>query len=67
MASGRGTARRRTRTAAVLACAAVAAVCVHAAPSQDEVLALPGWTGELPSRTWSGFLDVGAAVLSPRL
>lgn len=31
------------------------------APSADEVLQLPGWTGALPSRHFSGFLDVGSA------
>eukprot|EP01063_Lacrimia_lanifica_P035052 TRINITY_DN6599_c0_g2_i1.p1 TRINITY_DN6599_c0_g2~~TRINITY_DN6599_c0_g2_i1.p1 ORF type:complete len:460 (+),score=166.85 TRINITY_DN6599_c0_g2_i1:68-1447(+) len=38
--------------AARAACAAVAA---------DEVAALPGWVGPLPSRHYSGFLDVGEA------
>eukprot|EP00958_Prasinococcus_capsulatus_P002478 scaffold212_cov404-Prasinococcus_capsulatus_cf.AAC.4 len=30
-----------------------------AAPSEDLVTSLPGWDGDLPSRWWSGFLNVG--------
>jgi hypothetical protein len=38
------------------ACAALAA----SAPAADEVSALPGWSGKLVSRLWSGFLDGGS-------
>ena len=31
----------------------------EAAPSEDLVSSLPGWDGPLPSRWWSGFLNVG--------
>ena len=30
-----------------------------AAPSGDRVLSLPGWTGDLPSAQYSGFVDIG--------
>jgi len=33
---------------------------VHAAPSGDEVLTLPGWDQPLPSRIYSGFIDAGS-------
>ena len=28
------------------------------APSSDEISTLPGWDGELPSKQYSGYLDV---------
>ncbi|KAK3287813.1 hypothetical protein CYMTET_4693 [Cymbomonas tetramitiformis] len=37
-----------------------ASVC-YAAPARFEVTSLPGWEGALPSRMWSGFVDVGLA------
>ena len=42
-------------------CALVAAVG-RAAPSGDEVRALPGWESPLPSRVFSGFVDVSATM-----
>jgi hypothetical protein len=37
----------------------LASLClVHAAPKTDEVTALPGWSGPLPSKHFSGFLNV---------
>jgi len=45
---------------------ALALVCalaaVSAAPAADEITSLPGWTGALPTRMWSGFLSGGADV-----
>ena len=29
-----------------------------AAPSEDAVTSLPGWTGELPSKWYSGFVNI---------
>jgi serine carboxypeptidase-like clade I len=36
-------------------------VCVttNAAPATDEVTSLPGWDGSLPSKMYSGYVDVG--------
>jgi len=31
-----------------------------AQPAADEIVALPGWSGALPSKQYSGYLDVGA-------
>lgn len=47
------------RLAAGALLAALAPVGATRAPdmSADEVTALPGWSGPLPSRCWSGFLD----------
>lgn len=33
-----------------------------AAPKADEVVSLPGWKGELPSKIFSGYIDVSAAM-----
>lgn len=39
----------------------LAAAClVAAAPAADEILNLPGWSGPLPSRWWSGLIDAGS-------
>lgn len=43
---------RKVAFGALLACAA-------AAPAADEVDTLPGWTGKLPSKTYSGFINAG--------
>ena len=43
------------RTLSLLSLAALAA----AAPAADEVTSLPGWSGPLPSRTYSGFINAG--------
>lgn len=32
---------------------------INAAPDADEVIALPGWNGSLPSKMYSGYVDVG--------
>eukprot|EP01050_Picozoa_sp_SAG11_P010704 SAG11_NODE_1088_length_5922_cov_2.451657_1_plen_83_part_00 len=45
-------------TAAVLAQLALSA---SAAPSADVIDKLPGWEAPLPSKQYSGFLDVSAA------
>lgn len=39
---------------------ALACLCVsvHSAIDADEIKSLPGWDGPLPSRQWSGYLDV---------
>ena len=45
--------------------AVVAAALTTAQPLADEVTALPGWSGALPSKQYSGYLDVpGAKGLS---
>ena len=31
---------------------------IFGAPSSDEISTLPGWDGELPSKQYSGYLDV---------
>jgi len=41
-----------------LGAAACAAVALAAVPA-DEVTSLPGWTGPLPSKMYSGFVDAG--------
>ena len=46
------------RVVALWVCWAVGA---NAQPVADEVHALPGWTGALPSKWYSGFLDVGSS------
>ena len=33
------------------------AVVARAADSADQILALPGWTGALPSKQYSGYLN----------
>ena len=38
------------------------AAIVLAAPATDEVRSLPGWQGTLPSRMYSGMINVSAAV-----
>ena len=48
---------RAALTAAVLALGATAAL---AAPAADEITSLKGWSGALPSKQYSGFLDVSA-------
>ncbi len=47
-----------TRALLVLLLAVGAAV---GQSSQREVRTLPGWSGPLPSRVWSGYTDVGLA------
>ena len=47
------------RSGAVAALLASAARSAHGAVAADEVTALPGWDGALPSRQFSGFLPVG--------
>lgn len=42
------------------AAAALAVACAF--PAGDEVTSLPGWSGPLPSRIFSGFLDGGSDV-----
>ena len=42
-------------------CAALAAVA-RAAPAADEVERLPGYSGPLPSRQYSGFIDISASM-----
>jgi carboxypeptidase C (cathepsin A) len=36
--------------------------CIRAAIPEHEVKSLPGWSGNLPSRTWSGHLNAGHDV-----
>ena len=43
----------------ILACGLPLTWC---APSADEVTSLPGWEGPLPSRMYSGFIDVSKAA-----
>jgi carboxypeptidase C (cathepsin A) len=33
---------------------------LYAAPAADEITSLPGWTGALPSRQYSGYLDISS-------
>ena len=33
-------------------------VLAQGAPAQDEILSLPGWKGSLPSKQYSGYLNV---------
>ena len=45
--------------------AATALLWLHATPASatpaaDEVTSLPGWSSTLPSKQYSGFLDVGS-------
>ena len=49
-----------TMLCGALLCAAQLAVLVSGAVEADEVTALPGWTGPLPSRHYSGYVDVSA-------
>jgi carboxypeptidase C (cathepsin A) len=35
----------------------------QAAYAPDEIVSLPGWTGPLPSRQWSGYLNVSSTHL----
>ena len=51
------TMARASLTAVALAVGATAAL---AAPAADEITALKGWAGALPSKQYSGFLDVSA-------
>ena len=48
----------------------LAAACLargaEAAVSADEVKALPGWDGALPSKHYSGYLDVGLTSSGPK-
>lgn len=48
------------RTTLLAALVSVQLVTVEAAVAADEVLALPGWDGALPSRHFSGYVDVSA-------
>lgn len=48
----------RPAAAALLLAARLAA----AAPAADAITSLPGWSGALPSRMWSGFLSGGSDV-----
>ena len=43
-------------------CLASLALQAAAAPSADEVLSLPGWSGPLPSKIYSGHIDAGSDV-----
>ena len=47
-----------SKAALTLVLVALAPV-VDGAIAIDEVTSLPGWPGKLPSRQWSGYLDVG--------
>ena len=48
---------------ATIALALLAALTVaRAAPSEDEVERLPGWRGPLPSRQWSGYINISDAM-----
>ena len=46
--------------ALLAALASVQLVAVDAAVAADEVQSLPGWNGALPSRHYSGYVDVSA-------
>ena len=35
----------------------------HSAYAPDEILALPGWEGQLPSKQYSGYLNVSSTHL----
>lgn len=48
----------RLRLFALGLCAAMFSPAVEAAVAADEVKALPGWDGSLPSRHYSGYLPV---------
>lgn len=43
--------------AVIVFLSAVAVVC-HAAPSEDLVTSLPGWSSELPSKHYSGYVNI---------
>ena len=45
----------------LLSLAACAPLPTPARPDADEVHALPGWDGPLPSRMWSGYVSAGTA------
>jgi serine carboxypeptidase-like clade I len=47
----------------VLALVGICAMAVQAAPSADEITSLPGWTGKLPSRQYSGYLQANSSNL----
>jgi serine carboxypeptidase-like clade 1 len=47
-----------TRVAVAVAVASLGGLLAGAAPVHDEVQSLPGWEGPLPSRHFSGFLEV---------
>ena len=44
----------------IACCLAQMLVDTLAAPAADEITGLPGWSGPLPSKQYSGFLDVSA-------
>jgi len=44
--------------AAVIAVVILSLTLVAAAPAEDEITTLPGWTGPLPSRQFSGYLSL---------
>ena len=48
-----------TRVAVLAVALLTCPAAVDAAIKKDEVISLPGWSGKLPSRQWSGYLDVG--------
>ena len=50
----------RGATTALALCAALSVA--RAAPSEDEVEGLPGWRGPLPSRQWSGYINISQAM-----
>ncbi|EOD38857.1 hypothetical protein EMIHUDRAFT_122142, partial [Emiliania huxleyi CCMP1516] len=43
----------------------LSALSTLAAPAEHEISSLPGWGGPLPSRMYSGYIDVGAAAKQP--
>jgi hypothetical protein len=45
----------------LLSLAAFAPLPTRARPDADEIHALPGWDGALPSRMWSGYVSAGTA------
>lgn len=44
------------------AAAVVAATAAHAVPSEDEITRLPGWDYELPSKWYSGYVDISSTM-----
>jgi carboxypeptidase C (cathepsin A) len=47
------------KAAVISAALALTTRLASAAPADDEVLVLPGWTGPLPSKQYSGYLNIG--------
>ena len=47
---------------AAFACALLLALAVHAEVPADEIKSLPGWDGALPTRQWSGFININEAT-----